>query len=129
MRVTKIYFTYNPIKNPNAIKVSRQYLKSKIKDNSVKLIEYNEINVSNNNDVDPKILNGVKECIAECLNIDIKDVLDNSDFFFDLNGSSLDYFDLVSRINDKFNIKLQFENDSLHTSFKLAKEVERVLSL
>ena len=129
MRVSKIYFTYNPIKNPNAIKVSRQYLKSKIKDNSVKLIEYNDINVSNNNDVDPKILNGVKECIAECLNIDIKDVLDNSDFFFDLNGSSLDYFDLVSRINDKFNIKLQFENDSLHTSFKLAKEVERVLSL
>ena len=129
MRVSKIYFTYNPIKNPNAIKVSRQYLKSKIKDNSVKLIEYNDINVSNNNDVDPKILNGVKECIAECLNIDIKDVLDNSDFFFDLNGSSLDYFDLVSRINDKFNIKLQFENDSLHTSIKLAKEVERVLSL
>ena len=129
MRVSKIYFTYNPIKNPNAIKVSRQYLKSKIKDNSVKLIEYNDINISNNNDVDPKILNGVKECIAECLNIDIKDVLDNSDFFFDLNGSSLDYFDLVSRINDKFNIKLQFENDSLHTSFKLAKEVERVLSL
>ncbi len=129
MRVSKIYFTYNSIKNPNAIKVSRQYLKSKIKDNSVKLIEYNDINVSNNNDVDPKILNGVKECIAECLNIDIKDVLDNSDFFFDLNGSSLDYFDLVSRINDKFNIKLQFENDSLHTSFKLAKEVERVLSL
>lgn len=129
MRVSKIYFTYNSIKNPNAIKVSRQYLKSKIKDNSVKLIEYNDINISNNNDVDPKILNGVKECIAECLNIDIKDVLDNSDFFFDLNGSSLDYFDLVSRINDKFNIKLQFENDSLHTSFKLAKEVERVLSL
>ena len=129
MRVSKIYFTYNPIKNPNAIKVSRQYLKSKIKDNSVKLIEYNDINISNNNDVDPKILNGVKECIAECLNIDIKDVLDNSDFFFDLNGSSLDYFDLVSRINDKFNIKLQFENDSLHTSIKLAKEVERVLSL
>ncbi|MBQ7640971.1 MAG: AMP-binding protein [Acholeplasmatales bacterium] len=129
MRVSKIYFTYNSIKNPNAIKVSRQYLKSKIKDNSVKLIEYNDINVSNNNDVDPKILNGVKECIAECLNIDIKDVLDNSDFFFDLNGSSLDYFDLVSRINDKFNIKLQFENDSLHTSIKLAKEVERVLSL
>ena len=129
MRVSKIYFTYNPIKNPNAIKVSRQYLKSKIKDNSVKLIEYNDIDISNNNDVDPKIINGVKECIAECLNIDIKDVLDNSDFFFDLNGSSLDYFDLVSRINDKFNIKLQFENDSLHTSIKLAKEVERVLSL
>ena len=129
MRIAKIYFTYNSIKNPNAIKVSRQYLKSKINDNSVKLFTYDEIKVESNEEVDPKILSKVKECISLCLNIDIKDINDTSDFFFDLNGSSLDYFDLVARLNDSFLIKLQFENDNLHTPLQFSKEIMRVLSL
>ncbi len=129
LRVSKIYFTYDPIKNPNAIKVSRQYLKAKIKDNSIKLISYEDIKAKNDTEVDPKILEGVKECVSLCLGIDINTINDTSDFFFDLNGSSLDYFDLIARIDDKFEIKLQYENDSLHTPLQFAKEVERVLSL
>ncbi len=129
LRVSKIYFTYNSIKNPNAIKVSRQYLKSKINSNDVKLITFDDIKNEIKEDVDPKILIGIKECFRDSLNIELDNILDNSDFFFDLNGSSLDYFDLISRINDKFDIKLQFENDSLHTPIQFEAEVKRVLSL
>ena len=128
LRVAKIYFTYNPIKNPNAIKVSRQYVLNKIKNNEVKLISYEDIKeVSSSND--PKILAKVKECISNTLNININDINDNSDFFFDLNGTSLDYFDLISRLNDTFEIKIAYENDTLHTPIQFATEIERILSL
>ena len=128
LRVAKIYFTYNPIKNPNAIKVSRQYVLNKIKNNEVKLISYEDIKeVASSND--PKILAKVKECIAKSLNIDLENINDNSDFFFDLNGTSLDYFDLISRLNDTFEIKIGYENDTLHTPIQFSTEIERILSL
>ena len=129
LRFSKIYFTYNSIKNPNAIKVSRQYLKSKIADGSVKLFTYDDIKTNDNLEIDLKVLNKIKECISKCLNISIESINDNSDFFFDLNGSSLDYFDLVARIDEEFEIKLKFENDNIHTPIDFYKEVERVLSL
>ena len=129
LRFNKIYFTYNSIKNPNAIKVSRQYLKSKIADGSVKLFSYDDIKTNDNLEIDTKILNKIKECIAQSLNINIEDINDNSDFFFDLNGSSLDYFDLIARLDDEFEIKLKFENDNFHTPIDFYKEVVRILSL
>lgn len=129
LRFSKIYFTYNSLKNPNAIKVSRQYLKSKISDQSVKLFTYDDIKVSENLEIDLKVLNKIKECISNCLHISIDEIKDNSDFFFDLNGSSLDYFDLISRLDEEFEIKLKFENDNIHTPIDFYKEVERVLSL
>ena len=129
LRFNKIYFTYNSIKNPNAIKVSRQYLKSKIADGSVKLFSYDDIKTNDNLEIDTKILNKIKECIAQSLNINIEDINDNSDFFFDLNGSSLDYFDLIARLDDEFEIKLKFENDNIHTPIDFYKEVVRILSL
>ena len=129
LRFNKIYFTYNSIKNPNAIKVSRQYLKSKIADGSVKLFSYDDIKSNDNLEIDQKVLNKIKECIAQSLNINIEDINDNSDFFFDLNGSSLDYFDLIARLDDEFEIKLKFENDNIHTPIDFYKEVVRILSL
>ncbi len=127
-RVEKIYFTYNPIKNSEAIKVSRQYLKANLKNNNITLINYENIKESKLN-VDSNILLKVKECMANTLSIDINDIKDTDNFFFDLEASSLDYFDLISKINDTFDIKLLFENQNLQTAISIAKEVERVLSL
>ena len=127
-RLSKIYFTYDMIKNPNAIKVSRQYLKSRLKDNKIKLQTFDQLK-SSDIDVDQKILNIVKEYMAKTLNIDVNTISDTSDFFFDLNGTSLDYFDLVSSMIEEFNIKVEYEDNVLHTPLEMAKEIERLLSL
>ncbi len=127
-RISKIYFTYDMIKNPNSIKVSRQYLKAKIKENKVKLRSFEQINNASNSDVDPKILKVVKELMAETLSISVEEINDTSDFFFDLNGTSLDFFDLVSSLVEKFDINVDYEDNAVHTPIEIAREIERILS-
>ena len=128
-RISKIYFTYDMIKNPNSIKVSRQYLKAKIKENKVKLKTFEQINNVKTGEVDQKILLAVKELMAETLGIKVEDINDTSDFFFDLNGTSLDYFDLVSSLVEKFDINVDYEDNAIHTPIEIAREIERILSL
>ena len=120
--------TYDMIKNPNSIKVSRQYLKAKIKENKVKLRSFEQINNASNSDVDPKILKVVKELMAETLSISVEEIIDTSDFFFDLNGTSLDFFDLVSSLVEKFDINVDYEDNAVHTPIEIAREIERILS-
>ncbi len=54
----------------------------------------------------------VRECFAKVLNLRCADVSDNSDFMADLGGSSLDYFALVSELNSRFKISLNFSEDA-----------------
>ena len=129
MRVQTIYFTYDPIANENAIKVSRQYLKRLLDNNEVNLLNITDICKENEEkaQVDEIILNKINDFFKEVLNISLAE--DNSNFFFDLNGTSLDYFSLISMINTEFNVKITFDGNVLHTPYALAVEVERLLNL
>ena len=131
MSVANIYLTYDAIQSENAIKVSRQYLLNKINNNEVKLHTISEILdlKSNESTVNQKILEIVRKLFADVLYKDLAEVLDSSDFFFDLGGSSLEYFELIAKINEEFNINIQFENDKLHSPLSFTKEIERMMSL
>ena len=129
LRVEKIYFTYDKIQADTAIKVSRQYLLKKLKDNEVNLIKIDEIKENKEDiNVNPLIL---KEVMDEFMNVLALDkVEENSNFFFDLNGSSLDYFSLISALNQKFNITITFNQEkNLHTPIDLSLEIERLINL
>lgn len=119
-RISKIFFTYDNIKSELAIKVSRQYLLKKIENKEVNLFSYNEMKENVLEDVNIDILNIVKEEMAKALGIS-DEIGDNQNFFFDLNGNSLDYFSLISALNDRFNITITFEEKNYHTSLELAK--------
>ena len=119
-RISKIFFTYDNIKSELAIKVSRQYLLKKIENKEVNLFSYNEMKENVLEDVNIDILNIVKEEMAKALGISFE-IGDNQNFFFDLNGNSLDYFSLISALNDRFNITITFEEKNYHTSLELAK--------
>ena len=69
----------------------------------------------------------VKDIISNLLSIEKDNIKDNSDFFFDLNGSSLEYFSLISNINEEFMISIPFENDSMHTPYDITKVIEETL--
>ena len=120
-RVSKIYFTYDNIKSELAIKVSRQYLLKKIENKEVNLFSYTDMKENVLGSVNQDILNIVKEEMAKALGIE--SVEDNQNFFFDLNGNSLDYFSLISTLNDKFNITITFEEKNYHTPIDLAKSI------
>ena len=62
------------------------------------------------------------------LNKNLSEISNNSNFFYDLGGTSLEYFDLISRINKEFNISLSFD-DIYETAKDLSHKVEASLWL
>ena len=129
LRFTSIYFTYDKIQADTAIKVSRQYLLKKIENKEVALLKFDEIkDKEDNSSVNNEILNEVVSIMANVLG---KSEIDpKANFFFDLEGTSLDYFSLISALNEKFNVKITFSADkNFHTALDLSLEIERLLSL
>jgi acyl carrier protein len=112
-----------------AIKVSREYLKRKLNSNEVMLYSFEDIIKTHQEDikVNSVILNRIKELISKNLGIELDTINDESDFFFDLGGTSLDYFSLIASINDEYNVSIPFENDSMHKPIDIAKVLEETL--
>ncbi len=128
-RVSNVYFTYDEIMAKTAIKVSREYLKRKLNSNEVMLYSFEDIIKTHQEDikVNSVILNRIKELISNNLGIELDTINDESDFFFDLGGTSLDYFSLIASINDEYNVSIPFENDSMHKPIDIAKVLEETL--
>lgn len=127
LKPTKIYYTFDSLMNENQIKVSRKYLLNKLENKEVELLEFSNIKTENdeNVDVDKNILNKVIEIMANLLNKDIKDIKPESNFFFDLGGTSLDYYNLISEITSEFQIEIKLDNESsFYTPISISKMIE-----
>ena len=123
---TKIYYTFDPLMSENQIKVSRKYLLDKINKKEVTLLDFNDIKTENTNDldVDKNILDKVVEIIADVLNKDKSEINIDANFFFDLGGTSLDYYNLISIITNEFKVEINLDNNS---SFYTAKSIAKML--
>ena len=127
LKPTKIYYTFDSLMNENQIKVSRKYLLNKLDNKEVELLEYASIKTNNdeNIDVDKNILDKVIEIMARLLNKNIEDVKPDSNFFFDLGGTSLDYYNLISEITTEFKIEIKLDNNSsFYTPLSISKMIE-----
>lgn len=129
LRVNQIYFTYDPIQAETQIKVSRQYLLMKLQNKEVNLLKIEDIvNKENNDTCNQEILNKVLSIMEDILQTEKIDPYKN--FFYDLEGTSLDYFSLISSLNKEFDITITFnENKNYHTAYDLALLIEEILSL
>lgn len=123
IRPTKYYFTFNPLCAPTAIKVSRQYVLNKLKLNEIKLFNIEDIR-SIEEKYNPKTLEKVIEIIKAETNND--NINKDSNLFFDLGINSLEYFSIMSNINNEFNINLSFE-DSLTTPLNITLKIEELI--
>lgn len=114
-RITKIYYTYDPIMSASAIKVSRKYLENNILNKEIKLLTINEIGVSEftNENANEELQTIILELFSKTLGIPSQDIDLNANFMLDLGGTSLDYFSLVSAINEKFNIDLKMDYEHM----------------
>lgn len=114
-RLSKIYYTYDAIMSNMAIKVSRKYLSDHIEKGDIKLLTIDEIGVSNLNfnEVDTEIIEILTDLFRKCLNDDLTEINPNSHFMLDLGGTSLDYFSLISMINERFSINLKMDYDHM----------------
>ena len=69
----------------------------------------------------------IKEILADQLDIELEDIKDNSDIQEDLEADSLDVMDIMTEIEDEFDIEVEDEAiEELRTPQKIAEYIEKV---
>ena len=69
----------------------------------------------------------IKEILADQLDIELEDIKDNSDIQEDLEADSLDVMDIMTEIEDEFDIEVEDEAiEELRTPQKIADYIANV---
>lgn len=113
--VQSIYFTSEPLISGSDFKINRR----KIKD--LPLISESEELVVSQNEIAGKI----RALFANALGSDPSQISDTAHFFFDLKGTSLDYFVLLSSLKEELGIELSSEKNNLYYT---VAEIEKYLT-
>ena len=115
--ISKVFFTTNSMVPPNAIKVSRNLLKSKLKNGEISLIPFEQLikEKIDNAEVSDEIKNIVMQQFSIILGKKIEESDCSKHFIFELGGTSLDYCSLLIKLKAEFDINFDFEQDSCST--------------
>lgn len=103
--IEKIYFTYEPLMLDSEFKLNRNKIKKRIASNDLKLIgieAYEEEQSAEN--INPELRKRVMKLFSEVLEKEISESQCSQNFFFELGGTSLTYFQLVENIKEDFNV-------------------------
>ena len=114
-----VYYTFDDIASENAIKVSRKILDNLINKNKVKLEDFNTFSslvATNKEELNNEIAKRIKNVFSEVLNKDISEIGDESDFFLELGGTSLDYMTLLMKLEQEFETRITFDKKSYSTA-------------
>lgn len=72
------------------------------------------------------MLEKIKEILAEQLDIELEEVKDNSDIQEDLGADSLDVMDIMTEIEEEFDIEVEDEEiENLRTPAKIEEYLKR----
>ena len=110
-QVKEIFFTHDSIQSENAIKVSRAYIAKGMEDGKITLFKDINEKKKGASSEETEIKGVIREIFARILMIDPASIEDEDHFLNDLGGTSLDYFAVVGEINDKFGMKMSFEDE------------------
>lgn len=121
--VKDFYFTFDMIMNPNAVKVSRNWLKRAIENGDVNLVTFANIknSLSDNNDGfdrNSPLAQKVRQIVAEELLIDADSIGDDAHLIFDLGADSLKYFSVISAIAKEFSISSYSDKENYRYTVK-----------
>ncbi len=115
--VREVKFTYDSLIPKNAIKVSRAYLRQAISEGKITFVALDEEakTLHGGESVQSELRDTLRTLFAEALGCSIDEIKDDEHFMTGLGGSSLDYFTLLSLIDKKFGVRLDFESgDNFH---------------
>lgn len=118
-QIDKVYYTFDDIASENAIKVSRKILANLISKNKVKLEDFatfSSLVATNKEELNNEIAKRIKNVFSEVLNKDISEIGDESDFFLELGGTSLDYMTLLMKLEQEFETRITFDKKSYSTA-------------
>lgn len=122
-RVRKFYFTYDPLMAHGAVKVSRPYLRKGIEEGSIRLTKMSDFvpqKIKFELKYDEEIMKQVKNIVSTTIDIAPEDIEPNANILVDLGATSLQYFEILSRITDMYGV----ETFSCNTVYELTKYIE-----
>lgn len=127
LRPRKVYVTTDEIPQ-NLGKVKRKLLGELIKNGDVKLSLMNRTSDEDVSQMYDKgfgeALERVKKIFAEVLGCDLEKIEDNSNFIYDLGGSSMGYYNLFAAVSKEFSVELKMDSQSpMFTPAEFAKAV------
>lgn len=128
LAVKKFYFTFNELCPPTAIKVSRAQLVKKIENGEVKLTLFADMKGSSGGGEESPLTDKIKEIIAEVLDIKTSDIAYDTHLFYDLGATSIQYFSILTRLSEIFEISDYSKGDKYcYTTKEICEYIEKHL--
>lgn len=127
--VSRFYFTTDPLMSANAIKVSRKQLARQIRQEQVRLTPFGELaTLHSDSSGESPLLQQVRAIVAQALSVTVEQVSADSHIFYDLGGSSIQYFEILTKLAEHFDIHQYDKNESTrYTPRQIAEYLERHL--
>lgn len=129
-RVRKFYFTHDAIMAPTAIKVSRKSLHRALDRGDVKLVTAAQMKqlhaLDRELECNPELYARVREIVARELDLEEDKIKADDHIIFDLGGSSLQYFAILSELADTFGISTPSDKEEYrYTLREFCQYIER----
>ena len=110
--IRKFYFTTDDLAPPTAVKVSRKQLLTKINGGQVTLTPFAQMRSAEGSDDNSPLMLQVRSIIAKVLELPIEQVTPTSHIFFDLGGTSIQYFSILTALAEHFSLSDYDKNDT-----------------
>jgi long-subunit acyl-CoA synthetase (AMP-forming)/acyl carrier protein len=124
--IRKFYFTTDELAPPTAVKVSRTQLQGKIEAGQIKLVSFPDYITASAEEENSPLMADVKQIIAKVLDIPVETVEAGSHIFFDLGGSSIQYFSILTALSEHFQISGYEQTDKYcYTPSQICQYIER----
>ena len=123
--IRKILVTNDDLPKANGIKIKRNELDKLLKSGAIKTFEIptEEIYEDEENYNEPLVAE-ICKIFGEIT--ETNNVQKDSDFFIDLGGDSLSYFDLITKIESRFGMGLEIDVNVTRTPIHFALKVEEI---
>ena len=109
--IGKIYFTNDSLLGVGEFKLSRKKIAMRIKDGALSVFDPTDLDSRSQ-----VLLEGLEKelqlCFAEVLGKEPEQIGRNSHFFRDLEGTSMDYYSLLSNLKAKFGVQIQVDESA-----------------
>lgn len=103
--ISNVLVTYDPIPKANGIKIKRNMLLTMIENKQINVIELSSLeNETSDISLDDKLLSEIIEKMGKF--VDKSEIAKTSDFFIELGGDSLSYYELLTDISSNYLIDI-----------------------
>lgn len=115
--IDDIYFTFDSLMTESEFKLNRNRIRKRIANGEITLIRPEEFdNAQREENINQELREQIREMFSEVLEKEVTQDQCALNFFFELGGTSLAYFQLIENIKSEFNVPFPIVDDQSITT-------------